>query len=48
MDHFEAASTLLFRQIELFNILVSDRRLIHWELRIIREFDTVDLAIVSK
>ena len=31
-DHFEATSPLMFRQRELFNILVSDRRLIHREL----------------
>ena len=44
MDHFKASSTLLFRQQELFNILVSERKLRHRELRnkvkIVRKFDT--------
>ena len=52
MDHFEAASPLQFRQIELFNILVQKRRLRHREIRnkgnIIMEFDTGDLVIVMK
>ena len=52
MDHFEASSPLMFRQIELFNILVSERRMIHRELRnkgkSMREFDTIDLVVVRK
>ena len=51
-DHSDAASPLLFRQRELFNILVSERRLRHRELRnkgkFMREFDTGDLVILSK
>ena len=49
---FEAASPLLFRQRYLFNILVSESRLIHTELRkkgkLMREFYTVDLVVVRK
>ena len=52
LDHFEASSPLLFRQRDLFNILVSERRMRHRELRnkgkLMREFDTGDLVIVSK
>ena len=52
MDHFDDASPLLFRRRELFNILVSERRLIHRELcnkgKIMREFDTGELVIVRK
>ena len=52
MDHFEATPPLLFRQIDLFNILVYERRLRHRELRnkekLMREFDTVELVIVRK
>ena len=33
LDHFEAVSPLLFIKIDMFNILVSERRLIHRELR---------------
>ena len=33
LDHFEDASLLLFRQRELFKILVSGRRLRHREIR---------------
>ena len=32
LDHFEAASPLMFRKGELFNILVSDRKRRHREL----------------
>ena len=49
---FEAESPLMFRQIDMFNILVSESRLRHRELHnkvnIIREFDTVDLVVVIK
>ena len=52
MDHFEAASPLLFRQRELFNILVSKKRMIHRDIRnkrnLMRGFDTVDLVLVGK
>ena len=52
MDQFEAAYPHLFRQRELFNILVYERRLRHKELRnkgkIMREFDTGYLVIVKK
>ena len=48
--HFEAASPLLFRKIEMFNILVSMRSLRHRELRnkgkIMREFDTGEMMVV--
>ena len=33
LDHFDTSSPLMFRQIELFNILVSDKMMIHRELR---------------
>ena len=50
--HFEDVSTLLLIQRELFNILVSERRLIHRELRnkykLMNEFDTGDLMVVRK
>ena len=52
MDLFEASYPLMFRQRELFNILVSDRRLIHREIRnkgnFVRGFDTRDLMVVRK
>ena len=52
MDHFEAAFQLLFRQRELFNILVSERRLIHREIHnkvnCVRGFDTGDLVVGRK
>ena len=52
MDHFEAGPPLLFRQRELFNILVSERRIKHRELhnkgKSMREFDTEDLVVVRK
>ena len=52
MDDFETASPILFRQRKLFNILVSERRLIHREMRnkgnIMREFDTGDIVVVRK
>ena len=52
MDHFETVSPLLFIQIELFNILISERRMIHRELRnkgkLMREFDTGDLVVLRK
>ena len=50
--HFEAESPLLFRQRELFNIMVYERRLNHRELRnkakLVRYFDTGDLVVVRK
>ena len=52
MDHFEAASPFMFRQRELFNILVSERRLRHRELlnkvNLTREFDAGDIVVASK
>ena len=52
MDHFEAASPLMFRQRYLFKILLSDRSLRHMELcnkgKLMREFDTEDLVIIRK
>ena len=33
LDNFEVAYPLLFRQIEMFNILVSEKRLIHRYMR---------------
>ena len=33
LDHFESVSPLVFRQRELFNILISEKRLIQRELR---------------
>ena len=33
LDHFDAASPLMLRQIDLFNVLVSGRRLIHRNLQ---------------
>ena len=51
LDHFESASPLLFRQIDLLNILISERRLRHRDLRNkgkpVREFDTGDIVVVS-
>ena len=48
----QAASPILFRKRELFNILVSERRRRHRELRnkvkCMREFDTGDLVVVRK
>ena len=50
--NFEDGSPILFIQIEMFNILVSGKRLRHRELRnkvnIIKEFDTGDLVVVIK
>ena len=52
MDHFEAASPLLFRKRDLFNILVSERRMRYMELRnkvnSMREFDTGYLVVLRK
>ena len=52
MDHFDAASPLLFRQRELFNILVSESRPRHRELhnkgKLMKGFDTGDLMVVRK
>ena len=52
LDHFDAASPLLFRQRDLFNILVYERRLRQRELsnkgKLTREFDTGELVIVRK
>ena len=48
--HFEDVSPLLFRQRELFNILVYERRIIHRDLRnkvkIMRDFDTEEIMVV--
>ena len=50
--HFEAASPLLFIKIDLFNILVSKRRMRHRELgnrdKLMREFDTGDHVVIRK
>ena len=52
MDHFDATSPLMFRQRELFHILVYERRLRHRYLlnkvKLIREFDTGDLVVLRK
>ena len=52
LDQFETTCALLFRLIELFNIMVSYRSLRHRELRNkgkrMREFDTGDLVVVIK
>ena len=52
MDQFEAASPLMFIQRGLFNILVSERRVrpreLHNKGKIMREFDTLYLVVVSK
>ena len=52
MDHFEASSPLIFRQRDLFNILVSEMRLRHRDLRdkgkLAREFYTGDIVVVRK
>ena len=52
MDNFEAESQPLFRQRELFNILMYERRLIHRELSnkgtLMREFETVDIVVLRK
>ena len=52
LDHFLDSSPPLFRQIELFNILVSERRMIHRELhnkvKFRWNFDTGDLVVVRK
>ena len=52
MNNFEAAYQLLLRQIDLFNILVSERRLVHMDLRnkgkLMRKFDTGELVVVRK
>ena len=52
MYHFEDAYPLLFRQIELFKILVYESRLRHRELlkkgNIMRKFETGDLLVVRK
>ena len=48
LDRFDAASPLLFRQRDIFNILVYDRRLRHGGLHnkgsITREFYTVEIV----
>ena len=47
---FKAASLLLFIQRDLLNILVSESRLRHMELKkikILREFYTEDILVVS-
>ena len=50
MDYFESAYLFLFRQRDLFNILVYERRLIHRDLRnkvkIMRDFDTEEIMVV--
>ena len=52
LDHFEAAYPLMFRQRDLFNILVPENRVRHRELlnkgNSMREFDTGDLVVLSK
>ena len=52
MDHFEAESPLLFRQIDLFKIIVSERGPIKMYLRnkgkLMREFDIRDLVLLRK
>ena len=52
MDQFEATSQLMFRQRELFNILVSKSRLIHRGIcnrsKLRREFDTGEIVVVRK
>ena len=52
LDHFEASSSFLFIQRELFNILLSKRILRHMEKRhkvkLVMEFDTRDLVVVRK
>ena len=52
MYHFEASYPLMFRQRELFSILVSERRMIHRELcnkgNLTREFYTGELMVVRK
>ena len=52
MYYFKAASPLMFRQIELFNILVSKKRLRQRELlnkgKLMRGFDIGDLVVVRK
>ena len=52
MDEFEAAYPLLFRQRELFNVLLSERRLRHTDLgnkgKINKEFDTGELLLARK
>ena len=50
--HFEAEYPLMFIQREIFNILVSERSLIHREIRnkskLIREFDARYIVVVRK
>ena len=50
MVNFDYASAPLFRQRDLFNIMISERRLRHRELRnkgnLTREFDTGDSVLV--
>ena len=52
MDNFEAVSTLIFIQREIFNILLSERNLRHRELynkgNAKREFDTVYIVVVRQ
>ena len=52
MYNFEAAYPLIFRQRELFNILLSERRLRHRELcnkfNLMRKFDIVHIVVVTK
>ena len=52
LDRFEASSPILFRQRELFNILVSEIRLRHRDIcnkdKLVREFDIGDIVVVRK
>ena len=52
MDNFEAESPLLFRQRELFNILLYEKRMSHRKIhnkgKYMREFYTGELVVVSK
>ena len=50
LDYFESAYLFLFRQRDLFNILVYERRLIHRDLhnkvKLMRDFDTEEIMVV--
>ena len=52
LDHFELELPLIFRQQELFNILVSEIGIRHRELynkgNLVREFDTGDLVVLME
>ena len=52
LDHFEAAYSLMFGQKDIFNILLSERRLRHMELlnkdNLTREIDIGDIVLVRK